>query len=133
MDLDHGGTIDTEELEQLLKMLGIHSSQEELDSMISEIDPEGGGEISFDAFVAAMSRKTTSQYSADELKAAFRTFAEDAPPGFISVKSLEKALTTYGSEKLNLTEARDLLDQLDTDSSSGLINFVDIVNVMTSS
>ena len=46
--------------------------------------------------------------------------------------ALEQALTTYGTEKLSLTDAQELLSQIEPDEN-GLINYVEFVNMMTQS
>ena len=48
VDLDKGGTISKEELRQLMNTLGLKPTQEELNSMVEEIDTDGNGEIDFD-------------------------------------------------------------------------------------
>ena len=47
-------------------------------------------------------------------------------------QALEQALTTYGTEKLSLTDAQELLSQIEPDEN-GLINYVEFVNMMTQS
>jgi Ca2+-binding EF-hand superfamily protein len=108
--------------------------QEELDSMIREIDQDGNGEIDFDEFVHVMSRKVQPTYTPDEVKAAFKVFETPnagLPAGFVKTQALEKALTTYGTEKLTLEEAQDLLQQVDPENA-GSINYVEYVNMMCS-
>eukprot|EP00743_Colponemidia_sp_Colp-15_P002531 GILK01002743.1.p1 GENE.GILK01002743.1~~GILK01002743.1.p1 ORF type:complete len:168 (-),score=33.75 GILK01002743.1:747-1214(-) len=130
VDKDGGGSISKEELGELMATLGIKSTKEELDLMISEIDQDNNGEIEFDEFVAVMSRKVNATYTPDEVKSAFKVFSgHDAPSGHIHVKTLMKALTTYGTEKLTEDQAAELIAQVDTDQS-GLINFNDYVNMM---
>ena len=51
VDTDHGGTIGTAELTNLMETLGIRITPEELTIMVSEIDENGDGEIDFDEFV----------------------------------------------------------------------------------
>ena len=41
-----------------------------------------------------------------------------------------QALTTYGSEKLSLSDAQELLSQIEPDEN-GLINYVEFVNMST--
>ena len=43
--------------------------------------------------------------------------------------ALEQALTTYGSEKLSLSDAQELLSQIEPDDN-GQINYVEFVNMM---
>lgn len=62
-----------------------------------------------------MARKVQPTYTPEEVKAAFKVFETPAvgmPPGHVKTSVLERALTTYGSEKLTLEEAQDLLSQV---------------------
>eukprot|EP00296_Roombia_truncata_P001147 JP436877.1.p1 GENE.JP436877.1~~JP436877.1.p1 ORF type:complete len:158 (-),score=38.05 JP436877.1:98-571(-) len=135
VDLDKGGSISPEELGSLMETLGLKPSQEELDAMIREIDQDGNGEIDFDEFVQVMSRKVQPTYTAEEVKAAFKVFetpSANLPPGYVKISVLEKALTTYGTEKLSMEEAMDLLSQVDPEHQ-GSVNYIEYVNMMTSS
>ena len=132
VDLDKGGTISKEELKQLMNTLGLKPTQEELNQMVDEIDADGNGEIDFDEFVTVMSRKVNTSYTPTQVKAAFKVFERDCPQGYVSMSALEQALTTYGTEKLSLTDAQELLSQIEPDEN-GLINYVEFVNMMTQS
>jgi len=57
VDLDHGGTIDVEELEQLMDLLGMNVTEDEVLEMIQEIDTTGTDEVSFADFVRVVSKK----------------------------------------------------------------------------
>jgi len=104
-------------------------SQEEVEAMIAEIDEDGSGEIDFPEFVAVMSRKVQADYTASQVNAAFRVFEGTAPPGHIKQSDLIKALTTYGSTRLTEDQARELVAQLEPDSS-GLIAYAEFVSIM---
>eukprot|EP00741_Cyanophora_paradoxa_P005884 tig00000113_g5702.t1 len=130
VDVDHGGSISKEELGQLMHTLGLRPSQEELDAMVAEIDQDGNGEIDFDEFVYVMSRKAQPAYTPEQVKAAFKVFEKGTPPGFVRTGDVEKALTTYGQDKLSKEEAQELLAQVDPDNT-GLINYLEYVNIMT--
>ena len=56
---------------------------------------DGNGDISFEEFVAVMSRKVQVSYTADEVKDAFKVF-EFGRPGFVKCKSLYEAMTIFG-------------------------------------
>merc|ERR1711879_1061613 len=103
----------TEELGNLMQTLRIHTTQEELKMMVSEIDENGNGEIDFDEFVQVMCRKVNTEYSAEEVRKAFKVFAGNAPEGYIRVKDLERALQVYGREKLTAEEAKNLVAQIE--------------------
>ncbi|CEL99811.1 unnamed protein product [Vitrella brassicaformis CCMP3155] len=128
VDTDGGGSISTDELGKLMETLGIPTTQEELQLMVSEIDDNGDGEIDFDEFVKVMSRKVNADYTPDEVRRAFKVFSGDAPEGQIRVADLEKALITYGHEKLSEDEGRTLVSQLD--SADGMFNYTDYIQMM---
>ncbi len=132
VDLDHGGSISPDELGSLMETLGLKPNQEELDEMIREIDEDGNGEIEFDEFVQVMSRKVQPTFTQDQVKAAFKVFEQansGLPPGHVRTHVLERALTTYGVEKLSMDEAQDLLSQIDP-QNTGVVNYLDYVNMM---
>jgi Ca2+-binding EF-hand superfamily protein len=58
-------------------------------------------------FVAVMSRKVNATYTPDEVKAAFKVFEGSAPPGHVKLSALQRALATYGSEKLTAEQAAE--------------------------
>ena len=65
--------------------------------------------------VQVMSRKVQPTYTPEEVKAAFKVFetpSSGLPSGHVKTTALERALTTYGTEKLTLEEAQDLLSQV---------------------
>ncbi|CAM9622573.1 unnamed protein product, partial [Phaeothamnion confervicola] len=137
VDRDGGGTITKEELGELMETLGIDASPEELEMMITEIDQDNNGEIDFREFVAVMSRKVNASYTSDQVKGAFKVFECGAPPGYVKVETLIKALTMHGSEKLTDEQAKELVSQarwpqLEPDHS-GLVNYIDYVNMMVGS
>ena len=78
-----------------------------------------------------MSRKVSTSYTPGQVKSAFKVFERDCPPGYVTMAALEQALTTYGSEKLSLSDAQELLAQVEPDEN-GMINYVEFVNMMTS-
>lgn len=131
VDLDKGGTISKDELGQLMNTLGLKPTQEELNAMVAEIDADGSGEIDFDEFVTVMSRKVNTSYTPKQVKAAFKVFAKQTDPnGMISMATLVQALTTYGTEKLSMSDAQELLSQIEPDEN-GMVNYLEFVDMMT--
>ena len=129
VDEDRGGSISKEELQHLMSTVGIHTTQQEIDKIVAEIDENNDGEIQFEEFVAVMSRKVNASYSSEEVIEAFRLFAGDSPPGHISLEQLEIALTQYGTNKLTIDKAIKLIENLETDEN-GYFNFDQYVNLM---
>ncbi|CAE7261851.1 unnamed protein product [Symbiodinium sp. KB8] len=103
--------------------------QEEIEAMIEEIDADGSGDIDFDEFVAVMSRKVETKYTAEEVKAAFKVFEGAAPKDHIRVVDLVDSLMRYGDKKLTKEQAQELISQLEPDGN-GLVNYADFVNMM---
>eukprot|EP01138_Halocafeteria_seosinensis_P013509 gb/GECG01013797.1/.p1 GENE.gb/GECG01013797.1/~~gb/GECG01013797.1/.p1 ORF type:complete len:134 (+),score=28.54 gb/GECG01013797.1/:1-402(+) len=112
-----------------METLGIHATEDDVEAMIEEIDLDSNGEIDFEEFVAVMSRKIQADYTAEDVKNAFKVFEGAAPPGMIVAEDLVAALTSYGDEKLSQEEARDLVNQLEPDTN-GMINYADYVDMM---
>ena len=75
-----------------------------------------------------MSKKVNTSYTPHQVKAAFKVFEKGTPAGFVSASALELALTTYGTRKLSLAEAQELLSNVEVDEN-GLINYVEFVNM----
>ncbi|KAI8817132.1 uncharacterized protein EV422DRAFT_500409, partial [Fimicolochytrium jonesii] len=113
VDVDHGGTISKDELATLMKTLGLRVSQVELDTMVNEIDVAGTGEIDFESFVMAMSRKVQTTMTGEEIRRAFRLF-DKSTTGAITMDSLVKLLADYGSvdKRMSKEEAEDLVSQV---------------------
>jgi calmodulin len=79
-----------------------------------------------------MSRKVNATYTSDQVKSAFKVFESTVQPGYIKAEALVKALCTYGTEKLSEDQAHELIGQLEVDPS-GMINYLDYVNMMMTS
>lgn len=109
VDKDGGGAITGDELATLMNTLGIDTSPEEIEQMIEELDEDSNGEIDFDEFVAVMGRKVSANFTSTQVKASFKLFEDGAEDGKISVDSLISALTNYGTTKLSLDEASELV------------------------
>ena len=129
VDKDHGGSISSTELAELMSTLGINASQEEIRAMVAEIDADGNGDIDFDEFVAVMSRKVNADYTSKGVKRAFRTFSLGQPNGYVSLESVREALMNHGTDKLNEEQVEELLAQLESDSN-GLFNYNEYVDMM---
>jgi calmodulin len=131
VDKDGGGSISKDELKELMETLGLRPTDDELDAMMAEVDGDGSGDIDFEEFVYVMSRKVQADYTPDQLRSAFRVFeTPGCPPGFVSTDVLERALTTYGPDKLSLDEAAELLATVDHEGT-GKINYVELISLMT--
>mmetsp|Transcript_2775 Transcript_2775/g.2933 ORF Transcript_2775/g.2933 Transcript_2775/m.2933 type:complete len:153 (+) Transcript_2775:74-532(+) len=129
LDRNGEGEITKDELSELMDTLGIDTTPEDIDSMLSEVDKDGSGTIDFEEFVAVMSKKVNATYTAANVKSAFEVFEGAAPAGFVKADVLIRSLCIYGGGKFTEEQAHDLVSQLATDSN-GMINYIDYVNMM---
>lgn len=109
VDLDHGGSIDSEELGKLLDLLGMAKSEEEVVEMVRKIDTTDSDEVFFPDFVRAMkSDKPVVKYTEGAINNAFDFFGNDFcntdcmynrtngnKPGHLDKKQLIYALTSF--------------------------------------
>ncbi|KAJ3358052.1 hypothetical protein HDU83_000109 [Entophlyctis luteolus] len=134
VDVDHGGTIDTDELAVLMNTLGLKPSQMELETMIKELDSENTGEIDFESFVGAMTKKLETDITPEELEKAFKIFAiynsdnELITPeheGAIPTSVLIEILTTYGDleKRLTTSEAKELIKSVAPNGSHTFFDY----------
>ncbi|CEP02697.1 hypothetical protein PBRA_002664 [Plasmodiophora brassicae] len=113
VDKSHAGFITPDVFTELLLMLGVETTLEEVDAMIKEIDKNSDGRVEFAEFVAVMSRKLSDYYTADQVKNAFKVFSHSQRPGCIRRSDLISALTSYGADMLTRNQATDLLQEVD--------------------
>ena len=76
-DRDGDGCITGQELGDVMKSMGQHPTQSEVQDMINEHDADGNGTIEFPEFMAMMTRRTADLDS--EMMQAFRVFDRDSP------------------------------------------------------
>ena len=120
-----------EELRELMELLGMEATNDEMNNMVAEIDFTNSGEITFKDFVRVMSKKVTPDYTADEVINAFKKFATGCPPGYITQEALVHVLSSYEG-KIPVEEARALVDKIEFDPKTKLISYVEYVQMMMS-
>ncbi|XP_004447444.1 centrin-1 [Dasypus novemcinctus] len=112
-DADGSGTIDVKELKVAMRALGFEPRKEEMKKMISEVDKEGTGKISFNDFLAVMTQKMAEKDTKEEILKAFRLFDDDET-GKISFKNLKRVANELG-ENLTDEELQEMIDEADRD------------------
>ena len=73
-DSDGSGTIEHQELKQVMMKLGLQPTQDELDDIIRDIDKDMDGQIDYNEFLRLMSTKLKDAQTQDELFEAFLVF-----------------------------------------------------------
>ncbi|KAM8949721.1 centrin-1 [Lycaon pictus] len=126
-DADGSGTIDVKELKVAMRALGFEPRKEEMKKMISEVDKEGTGKISFNDFLAVMTQKMAEKDTKEEILKAFRLFDDDET-GKISFKNLKRVAVELG-ENLTDEELQEMIDEADRDGD-GEVNEEEFLRIM---
>ena len=72
-------------MKSVFKALDIKATDDEVNSVIHQMDTDGDGEISFEEFVRVMGAQFYRKYTDQEVKAAFRHFDKNGD-GYISTE-----------------------------------------------
>ncbi|XP_037979100.1 centrin-2 isoform X4 [Motacilla alba alba] len=112
-DADGSGSIDVKELKAAMRALGLEPKKEEMEKMISDIDKEGTGKISFSGFLAVVSQRMAEKDSKEEILKAFKLFDEDET-GKISFQNLKRVARVLG-ESITDEELQEMIDEADRD------------------
>uniref|UniRef100_A0A3Q2KQT8 Actinin alpha 4 n=1 Tax=Equus caballus TaxID=9796 RepID=A0A3Q2KQT8_HORSE len=94
-DKDHGGALGPEEFKACLISLGYDVENDrqgdaEFNRIMSMVDPNHSGLVTFQAFIDFMSRETTDTDTADQVIASFKVLAGDK--NFITAEELRREL-----------------------------------------
>uniref|UniRef100_A0A8C8ZKZ3 Actinin alpha 4 n=1 Tax=Prolemur simus TaxID=1328070 RepID=A0A8C8ZKZ3_PROSS len=94
-DKDHGGALGPEEFKACLISLGYDVENDrqgdaEFNRIMSVVDPNHSGLVTFQAFIDFMSRETTDTDTADQVIASFKVLAGDK--NFITAEELRREL-----------------------------------------
>eukprot|EP00808_Paulinella_micropora_P002731 g81619.t1 len=129
-DADQDGAIDKKELLKALKSLGGNATDKEIDDMMVDVEPNGGGMVHFPNFLVMMARKQDRMVEGDEEKELRAMFDLFDPTGKkkVSKDDIKRVLTTVG-EKLTDAEVDEMLTMADKDGDR-VLNWGDFSAIM---
>ncbi|KAF8018015.1 hypothetical protein BT93_F1616 [Corymbia citriodora subsp. variegata] len=127
LDKDGDGCITIMELATAIKSLHQNPTEEELQSMINEVDTDSHGTIEFGEFLNFMARKIKETEIEEELKEAFKVIDKDQD-GYISPNELKRAMINLG-EKSTEEELEEMMREADLDGD-GQINYEEFIRMM---
>ncbi|KAG8518885.1 Centrin-1 [Galemys pyrenaicus] len=126
-DADGSGTIDVKEFRVAMRALGFEPKKDEIKKMISEVDKEGTGKVSFNDFLAVMTQKMAERDTKEEILKAFRLFDDDET-GKISFRNLKRVASELG-EHLTDEELQEMIEEADRDGD-GEVNEEEFLRIM---
>ncbi|KAK0159012.1 hypothetical protein PV328_009944 [Microctonus aethiopoides] len=126
-DTDGTGVISTNELKVAFRALGFEPKKDELKKIISDIDPDKTGIISFEEFLNLMTTKMREKDSKEEVLKAFRLFDDD-DTGKITFKNLKRVAKELG-ENMTDEELQEMIDEADNDGD-GEISEAEFFRIM---
>jgi centrin-1 len=129
-DSDKSGEIDTEELKQALKNLGIDAKNQTLQNMMKDLDADNSGKIDFDEFIEMMTAKMSDRDTREDLKKVFDLFlGDDNRDQKIAFKHLKRVAREL-NENMTDEELNEMIARADLDKDNG-VDFEEFYTIMT--
>lgn len=120
-DTEGEGLIDNKDLKVAIWALGFEPTNEEMQHMILEVDPELTGKLSYDNFLVLMEKKMFDKDTNEEMLKAFRLF-DDEGKGSISFQNLKRVATELG-ENLSDEELMEMIREADLAGTGSVDQF----------
>lgn len=128
VDKDGNGRITIGELRDYLKTIGKNGTDEQIKSLLEEVDFHGDGYIYFESFAVTMAKYMIIDcIEEQEILNAFRVFDENGD-GFVDAEELRAALENLG-EKLTEEEIDEIFREADI-NHDGKIDYQEFVTYL---
>jgi calmodulin len=128
-DRDNDGKISSSEIGTILRALGYHPTEAEINQIIKEIGKENIDFSEFSNILEKRKKKELDINMENQIQEAFKIFDKDGN-GFVEVSELKHILTSIG-EKLTPQEVEGVLKEADSDQD-GKISVQDFIKVIKS-
>ena len=128
-DNDKSGTIDTNELKQALKNLGIDAKNQTLTNMMADLDKDNSGTIDFDEFIDMMTAKMSDRDTREDLEKVFKLFLGDDQGDKILLKHLKRVAREL-NENMSEEELQEMITRADLNKDQG-VDFEEFYQIMT--
>jgi len=129
-DSDKSGQIDTEELKQALKNLGIDAKNQTLNNMMADLDKDKSGQIDFNEFIDMMTAKMSDRDTREDLEKVFRLFlGDDDRADKITIKHLKRVAREL-NENMSDEELQEMITRADLNKDQG-VDFEEFYQIMT--
>ena len=129
-DTDKSGEIDTNELKQALKNLGIDAKNQTLANMMADLDKDNSGQIDFGEFIDMMTAKMSDRDTKEDLEKVFRLFlGDDDKSDKIQLKHLKRVAREL-NENMSEEELQEMITRADLNKDQG-VDFDEFYQIMT--
>ncbi|XP_045186893.1 neo-calmodulin-like [Mercenaria mercenaria] len=126
-DKEGDGSISLKELGTVLRALGQHPTEADLNDLVGNLEVEGHMTIEFPEFLSILAKIIKDTDPETELTEAFKVFDKESS-GNISNADLRRIMTTYG-EVLNDEEVEEMIREADTDGD-GIVDYAEFISMV---
>jgi len=130
-DRDKKGSISSDTVGTILKLMGQQFNTQTLKELIDEVDEDGSGEIEFDEFLILAAKfivEEDDESLQKELREAFRLYDKEGN-GFITTKVLRDILHEI-DDQISDADLDGMIEEIDSDGS-GTVDFDEFMEMMT--
>lgn len=127
IDKDGDNTVSRNELFTIFRILGEYPTDEELQEMIQQVDPNDTGIIERDIFLSLMEKTEIINSNKKKLEETFRILDKNNE-GNIVLSEIISTMKNLG-EEISEKDAKDMLDELDT-NKDGMISLEEFMRLM---
>ncbi|CAF1083480.1 unnamed protein product [Didymodactylos carnosus] len=118
MDKDNSKEISIEELEMVMKSLGLNPHENEVRDMIAEVDADNSKTIDFPEFVTMLAIRMKDTVDEDNINNVFDLFDKDRDDKILA-SELKDMMLNLG-EKLTDEDIKDMIDEADTEGNGSV-------------
>lgn len=130
-DSQKTGSISTETVAEILRLMGQPFNRETLEEMIEEVDEDKSGRLEFEEFIILAAKfivEDDEEALQKELKEAFRLYDKEGN-GFIPTSCLKEILREL-DDQLSNADLDGMIQEIDSDGS-GTVDFDEFMEMMT--
>ncbi|KAF6206926.1 hypothetical protein GE061_018162 [Apolygus lucorum] len=130
-DRDHSGSIPTDMVADILRLMGQPFNKKILDELIEEVDADKSGRLEFEEFITLAAKfivEEDDEAMQKELREAFRLYDKEGN-GYIPTSCLKEILHEL-DEQLTNEELDMIIEEIDSDGS-GTVDFDEFMEMMT--
>jgi Ca2+-binding EF-hand superfamily protein len=107
------GSLQSDEVAEILASMGSEATKEEIFAMIDEVDKDESGQIEFDEFLLLMAQKMNAGSAVEDFEKAFQVFDRDGS-GSIAAEEVRYIMANHGLE-VSKEEAEQMIRSSDFD------------------